>query len=1222
MRATIASTEVNKMRVEAEQGHANLIMRNEHAADFAKFVSATFGSPPDSSLINAVGKGWLGNFPRVTAKMIRDNPPNSVASAKGHLDLTRQGQHSTKTNERSLPKPALPVDDDDFSSPNFSDALELDENTHDIYARVMAASDVLSSDLSGRFPVTSHNGFSYILFSLWRGYVHYELMRNKSASEYVRAFGATLEFFRNRGARPRVQRMDNETSKPLQHFFRTVAKVDVEYVPPQTHRANKAERAIRDGKNHLISVLCSTDPAFPADHFDELIWQAELTLNHLRPCRHRPNMSAWEGLHGKKYDFRAHPIAPCGTAVLIFETPGTRGTFAPHGVKGFYLSAAEATYRSFRCLVTETNAIRVSDTLAWFPLPYRMPGSSAIEQLHAVIKDFNDIMLSISTSDHIQAASQQPFTEHAATATSALRELAALYSPPGLDATSGFGTTYPTRRAHTPHQHPGGIERVRSTVDPSQPPPPPPATLQRVPEDYTDPPFPTAPPSLTQVVVARHTEAAPHADMPNSPIHAPPMTKTPTVPQQVLKKSSAQCDRVTRQSAKRISPGAAFSAIAAAAQRTIPAQHSKKRKTRRKRDVRPAVLDQREQTEAEGMSPHERQQENMPRATTPMDLKQTWRSQAAALSATATQAHGTRQLARQLEQDPQRPPDTPNGRGWALNLDQSGNPLKFTAALKGPNAAHWNKAQCEELIRLVRTTETMHAILWDDIPEDRRNDITYYNPQTREKMGTNDTVIYRVRGAAGGDKINYDGPTSAQTADMVAVKILLNSVVSDKAQWASADIKDFYLGTPLDRPEYMRMQLRFLPDEVLDELNLRQFISRECVLFEITKGMYGLPQAGRIAQERLIGHLAKHGYEQSPLVPCIFRHATRTTAFSLTVDDFGIKFRKREDLEHFIAIMEELYELKVDWTGGQYLGIAIQFSDDRNAVSLSIPGYIAKAIERFSPNLKKGSRSPAVYVPPKLGAQAQIIEADNDDGPVLPASDIKLLQEIIGVLLYYARAIDVTMLTAVNHISSEQARPTQRVMDNAMRVLAYAAAYPNNELVFTACDMVLFCQSDCSFLSRSEARSVGGGIEYLGNRGQPTHINGAIHAFSSIIPVVVASVAEGEYGAAYMTAQHATGSRQVLEFLGYPQPPTLILGDNECAVGLANGTLKIKRSKSINMQFHWLRDRIRQGHFEYQWRKGANNLADFFTKALPVHKHQELMKFLVHTPQRSALTRR
>ena len=75
------------------------------------------------------------------------------------------------------------------------------------------------------------------------------------------------------------------------------------------------------------------------------------------------------------------------------------------------------------------------------------------------------------------------------------------------------------------------------------------------------------------------------------------------------------------------------------------------------------------------------------------------------------------------------------------------------------------------------------------------------------------------------------------------------------------------------------------------------------------------------------------------------------------------------------------------------------------------------------------------------------------------------------------------------------------------------------------------------------------------------------------------------------------------------------MGDNDCAVGLANNTLKIKRSKSIDMRFHWLRDRIRQGQFEYQWRKGANNLADFFTKALPVHKHLELMPFLVHTPR-------
>ena len=67
-------------------------------------------------------------------------------------------------------------------------------------------------------------------------------------------------------------------------------------------------------------------------------------------------------------------------------------------------------------------------------------------------------------------------------------------------------------------------------------------------------------------------------------------------------------------------------------------------------------------------------------------------------------------------------------------------------------------------------------------------------------------------------------------------------------------------------------------------------------------------------------------------------------------------------------------------------------------------------------------------------------------------------------------------------------------------------------------------------------------------------------------------------------------------------------------MGLANDTVKVKRSKSIDMRFHWIRDRIRQGHFTVSWVAGAANLADFFTKALPVKRHQELMKLLVHTP--------
>jgi hypothetical protein len=83
---------------------------------------------------------------------------------------------------------------------------------------------------------------------------------------------------------------------------------------------------------------------------------------------------------------------------------------------------------------------------------------------------------------------------------------------------------------------------------------------------------------------------------------------------------------------------------------------------------------------------------------------------------------------------------------------------------------------------------------------------------------------------------------------------------------------------------------------------------------------------------------------------------------------------------------------------------------------------------------------------------------------------------------------------------------------------------------------------------------------------------------------------------------------------GHAQPATPILCDNEFATGLANDTIKQKKSKSIDMCFHWLHDRIRQGQFTITHLKGSLNLANFFTKTLSCAQHQEMMPRLVYTP--------
>jgi hypothetical protein len=88
---------------------------------------------------------------------------------------------------------------------------------------------------------------------------------------------------------------------------------------------------------------------------------------------------------------------------------------------------------------------------------------------------------------------------------------------------------------------------------------------------------------------------------------------------------------------------------------------------------------------------------------------------------------------------------------------------------------------------------------------------------------------------------------------MILFKILTNSIISTpNAKCLMIDIKDFYLNTPMKRPEYMHLKLTDIPDEVIEHYNLRELATTDGYVYcEVTKGMYGLPQAGIIAQELL-----------------------------------------------------------------------------------------------------------------------------------------------------------------------------------------------------------------------------------------------------------------------------------------------------------------------------------------------------------------------------------
>ena len=135
---------------------------------------------------------------------------------------------------------------------------------------------------------------------------------------------------------------------------------------------------------------------------------------------------------------------------------------------------------------------------------------------------------------------------------------------------------------------------------------------------------------------------------------------------------------------------------------------------------------------------------------------------------------------------------------------------------------------------------------------------------------------------------------------------------------------------------------------------------------------------------------------------------------------------------------------------------------------------------------------------------------------------------------------------------------------------------------------------------------------------QPTP-NGPLHMTSLILRNAMASAAEAELGALFNNAQQATILRTTLMELGHPQPPTPMQADNSTATGIANDTLKQCRSKAMDMQFYWIRDRIHQGHFLVYWRPGILNLGDYFTKHHPTKHHRDMRTVYLQSPAPSTL---
>ena len=1103
------------------------------AGDKVEFFSRVFCSAAESTLINAVKKGWI-RYPGITCKTLKRHRHRlrTHASAAGHLDQIHQNH---KPAHRADAVPAS--EDKDLAKINIVTYV-YEEKNH--------------LDATGRFPAISHRGHQYVLIMYSEGgnYIKAIPMKKRTKESYLTAHKEGVEYFQSRGYQPTCQRMDNEISNDFCAYLRKHG-INIDLAPPHQHRRNKAERAIRTFKNHFIATLAGVDPAFPICAWNELLEHVEITLNLLRPSEVHPRQSAWEAMNGA-YDYDAHPLAPPGTAVTVHEKPDQRSSWGKHGVPGFYVGPAMNHYRCYTVWVTHTGSVRYTDTLAWHPHGYQWEVHSPVAMVSEIAESLAAALHHLATHAPQAAANTQPMQAIAQDIAANFRALQHLYNLPAMPTPTSPVTTV----------DPPDTQRVQSTgtADPAPP--------QRVPLQACEDPAPSQRVPLT---ASEDTQ--------------PPQRVAAAGPESQEAREAATPRHSSRRKHRWLNRANAAAKKASKSSRTKP------QATRRKL----AFLHRANAAVKGGQS-----------IITRMNAWGAWaKTPGVALDSTGRPFF----LATPCEHQ--------HFANTAVDLDDKGQKLSMTTALASKEGDIWLAKHGEEIARLF-DSGTISLIQRNEVPDDKKP--AYYNPQVRTKI-KDGALQYRVRGTIGGNHIDYAGDTAAHTASMQLIKILLNAVVSDKgSKFMTADIKDFYLGTPLPSPEYMRINLQHIPQDVINKYGMSTYAHNGAVIVRVDKGIYGLPQAGILAQDRLVKHLASHGYHQAKHTPCLFKHESNSVAFTLVVDDFGIKYTREADADHLMSTLRKLYIMTEDRaTKQKYVGITIEHDLQNRTIYLTMPGYVHKAIVRFGHAKNPGAKSPLIYVPPLRGPEQQLVpDLSPESYKFVDAKTKTFVQEVTGVFLFYSRAVDPTMLTAVNKISSEQSNPTEATLKAVDRLLSYAERYPDATIIIKASNMQLCAQSDASYLSETKARSRAGGMLYFGLTAEGA-VNGAIDYISMIIPTICSSVAEAEYAALFLVGRAITSARHILEDLGYSQLTTTIVCDNSCAVGLANNTVKQKQSKAIDMRYHWTRDQVSQGKFKIRWEAGAGNLADYFTKAHPVHHYVNMRRTYVYTPKPTSI---
>ena len=1120
-----------------------IVHKDKNKLELAQYLHGCAFSPSLSTLQTCVNKGNFITWPGIEDTKFQKLLEKPLATALGHLDQERKNLQSTKLEN---------VEDDAFPDKIPAKTMTCFYSIIDIPTKKTAY-----TDQTGRFPCQSSRGNNYffVCYNYDGNTILVEPIKNRETDTIITAWKKCHGRLVNNGEDIKKYILDNECSLKFKTTL-TENNVIYELVPPHQHRRNAAERAIRTFKNHFLAGLATCDPASSLREWDRLIDQAELTLNLLRNSRVNPHLSAWAYLFGN-FDFNKSPLAPPGTKIVIHSKPSKRESWAFHGQQGWYIGPALHHYRCVTVFLPRTHRELVTDTVAFIPNIVPIPNADidahltrTSDDLLHILKGKSDVLSPIPRESVKSALIKIAQLLH--------RDTTPLLSPLlPVEATSKGDSRVSAQPAYTTAMtSEGGAishadSRYKTTLNPVIP-----KNMTTHPGLYINKNHSSDPKVIPQKrhVVKKVIRKAHNSDITNEFLDK--------LLEQYPRTRQAIRDKHTELNMKKSAPSP-FHGLG---------YTTKLRNTNIPKKSCPAEH--------------------------PMLLRRSKRLHHPSRVRNYKNLAYRKLLLQHITQHVEM-------------FDLKGNKKKIDALLLEDETT-WRKSLSNELGRLAQGIDTVKGnnainfIPRHRIPKGKKvayaNMVCDHRPLKKEK--------FRVRLTLGGDVLEYDGNASSPAASLLEAKLLINSTISDAhlgAKFMSIDLKDFFLQSFLEEPEYIRIHGKYFMGDIRKKYKIDEIIAPDGYVYcEAIRGMYGLKQAAKLARDQLIRTLKPFGYYPTPESQNIWAHTSRKTKFCLCVDDFGIKYYNQSDAEHLMAALQTAYEITIDPTGKNFCGLTLQWDYAQGHVDISMPEYVKKALTKLGHTPPATPQNaPHRWVPITYGKKIQNAQIE-DTTPLLPEFQIKHIQRVVGSFLYYARAVDNTIHPALNSLGSKQAAPTQQTNNDANMLMDYLFTHPDATLRYHKSGMQLHVDSDAAYLVAPKAKSRIAGYYYLSDKSQQPILNAPIHIECALLKHVVSSAAEAETAGIFHNTKQAIHIKKMLQALGHPQDVTRIKTDNSTAAAFSNSTLKEKRSKSWDMRWWWLQDKVKLQEFQIWWDKGINNLADYHTKHFPPSHHQQM----------------